>query len=247
MNHSGTTAIVTLMTDSERRWATEALDSVLNQTMLPESVLVLVETNNDWISVELDRLVNQKLRHKLIEVHRIPIARLGAVRNLGTQKATTPWVAFLDGDDVWKPKRLERQLQAASHHENVSFVAADFEFVDIESRPFAYSNGSYPTPSAWLVRGDVLLAAPFHPTAVEGEDYDWLRKTKNTVNRLRVPEVLVSYRIRPSSLSSVHKMSRQRKLRERAANAARIGLIRYTLLSLTYLRYRMNLVEAYDI
>ena len=175
---------------------TEELDSVLSQTMLPESVSVLMETNNDWISVELDRLANQKIRHELIEIHRIPIARQGSLRNLGAQTAAMPWVAFPDGGDVWKPKRLERQLQAPSQDENVKFVAADFEFFDIESRPFAYSNESCSTPSEWLVRRDVLLAAPFYPTAVEGDDYDWLGKTKHMVNGLRVPDILVSYRIR---------------------------------------------------
>ena len=39
---------------------------------------------------------------------------LGAAkaRNVGITAARTPWVAFLDNDDLWAPTKLELQLKA---------------------------------------------------------------------------------------------------------------------------------------
>jgi glycosyltransferase involved in cell wall biosynthesis len=39
----------------------------------------------------------------------------GLKRSLGTNLARTPWVAYLDDDDVWLPHKLDAQLRQAEH------------------------------------------------------------------------------------------------------------------------------------
>lgn len=245
---SDVSAIMTAMTDAERPWTREALSSILSQTILPEKVILLVERANSWIEEELEACPHSASVKRLVEVHRIPMARLGAVRNCGVQCAETKWVAYLDGDDVWKPHRLERQLIAAEHVTAASFIGADFAFIDAKSRPFAFSNGSTPTPSSWLVRRELMLRYPFDAELTMGEDHFWLKATRAICTRVRVPEVLVGYRIRGLSISSLHYgHSRQRRIREAMARQASFGPVRSLMLGITFLRYLGNRKRTYAV
>jgi glycosyltransferase involved in cell wall biosynthesis len=178
----------------------------------------------------------------------MPLARLGAVRNAGVQLADSRWVGFLDGDDVWHPRRLELQKLAIVTNPEAKFIGADYVFIDAEGRAFAYSNGSTPAPSSWLVDRQLMLEHPFDPSLTVGEDYFWLRQTKGVCIRVRVPQVLISYRIRGSSISALqHGTSRQRRIREAMARAASVPLLRYPMLACTYLRYLAHRRRPYDV
>jgi glycosyltransferase involved in cell wall biosynthesis len=243
---SDITAVMTAMTDGERPWTQEALSSILTQTVLPDIVVLLVEQNNSWIEADMADSPHRSIAERLVQIHRIPMARLGAVRNAGVQRARTKWVAYLDGDDIWRPQRLERQLEAARDHPQASFVGGDYIFIDPTGRPFAFSNGSYPTPSSWLVERELMERHPFDPNAAMGEDYFWLKETKPVCVRIRVPEILVGYRIRGLSISAQHYgYSRQRRVREAMARASRFPFIRYPLLAASYFRYSINREHTY--
>lgn len=245
---SDVTVVMTAMTDPERPWVIEALDSVMSQTLRPDRVLVLVETNNSWLDHELKRSAYTGEVARLVRVHRIPLARLGAVRNSGTRLANTGWIAFIDGDDIWEPQKLARQLDVARARPDVDFIGTDYVFVNERSQRFGYSNGSNPTPSSWLVRRELLLKYPFEPDATTGEDYLWLKATRGVCVRERVPETLVRYRIRRNSISALlYGHSTQRKLREFAARLTQLGFLRFLMLAATYVRYVLNRRARYDV
>jgi len=39
-----------------------------------------------------------------------------AARNLGAKQSSGTWLAFLDSDDMWKPKKLQRQIELLTRH-----------------------------------------------------------------------------------------------------------------------------------
>jgi glycosyltransferase involved in cell wall biosynthesis len=86
------TAIVTCMTDVER----ETLQSVQNQTLPCETIVVVLESNT-WIND-----IAAEFPH--FRVMRRPPGWEGAARHTGIAAARTALVAFLDGDDVWLPE-----------------------------------------------------------------------------------------------------------------------------------------------
>ena len=85
-------------------WLKQSLDSVLNQRLLPEEVIIVDDGS--------DKPVGEMLKQDrgCIKVIRLPENRgVSAARNIGVSVATSPWICFLDSDDLWKEEKLESQ------------------------------------------------------------------------------------------------------------------------------------------
>jgi glycosyltransferase involved in cell wall biosynthesis len=78
-----------------------AIRSVVSQTLQPASVIIIVD---DWHN--------------------------GATftRNIGLQKVTTEWVAFLDDDDELRPNHLE-ELRRAAYEQDADVVYAGYDVI----------------------------------------------------------------------------------------------------------------------
>ena len=96
----------------------QALDSVYRQTAIPREVLVLDDASG---SKSFARLQNA-CKHIAAKFPGSPIRLLlqtlsrhlgmpGAVRNIAMRRSSSPWLAFLDSDDIWLPHKLENQWQ----------------------------------------------------------------------------------------------------------------------------------------
>src|SRR5689334_25157413 len=97
---------VVIPTYNGRRFLLDTLESVYAQTLLPEEVIVVNDGSTDGTE-ELLRSVEprfQTLRWVSQSNHGVAHAR-----NRGVQLATGDTIAFLDHDDVWRPRKLERQ------------------------------------------------------------------------------------------------------------------------------------------
>ncbi len=98
----------------------EALDSVWEQTRRPEEVIVVDDASTD----ETAQVVGQ-WRAQRSAGDKVRLIRLGrnsgpaVARNRGIAEACGDWVAFLDGDDQWLPRRLEWQLRLAAKQPEV--------------------------------------------------------------------------------------------------------------------------------
>ena len=88
-----------------------ALDSIASQTFANFEVIVVDDGSSDQT---LDHLKDSGIER--LTVIRHPVNRgPAAARNTGIGAATGSWIAFLDSDDTWKPKKLERQLAEMEH------------------------------------------------------------------------------------------------------------------------------------
>lgn len=81
-----------------------AIDSVLNQSVSPNEVIVIDNGSSDetinMISTNYPDII-------FLTEEKIGVS---ASRNQGIKKSNSEWVAFLDSDDVWEPFKLEKQL-----------------------------------------------------------------------------------------------------------------------------------------
>lgn len=198
------TAIITCMTDAERPFLRETLQSV-NQQTVPCEKVVVVQESNTWINELAADFPNLRVLHR-------PPGWAGAARNTGIAAAATEFVAFLDGDDIWLPLKTERQLSFLRAGCR-DFVAVDHMLMTEDGRVFAYALARHlPMTSSWMVRRETIRRHPFDPAVAHGlEDGAWWLATWNTVDKFRLPEALINYRVRNQSTSTAAP-SKRRKL-----------------------------------
>lgn len=159
-----------------------ALESVLAQQGVCISKVIVVDDGSTDGTAE----VVENLGSALIQFVRTENQGVAAARNLGIEKTTAQWVAFLDADDLWMPGKLETQLVAAFEHDAgfvCSSISSQSTMVSglISTRLLA--GGNFVATSSVLVKRDVLLQA--HPVFAPGmsfaEDYlAWLKSVTLT-------------------------------------------------------------------
>lgn len=78
-----------------------AVKSVLNQTFLPNEIIIVNDGSTDRSIEYLERIKNPKI--KILHQDNKGVS---AARNLGIDSATSEFIAFLDADDEWSPQFL---------------------------------------------------------------------------------------------------------------------------------------------
>ena len=111
--------IVTFYNQAE--FVASALDGVLAQSYRPFEVIVVDDGSTD------DTLrACTAYGDRITVVHQENAGPSGA-RNSGIRRARGSLVAFLDGDDIWVPEKLEAQVEAALRYPESGLVAVDGE------------------------------------------------------------------------------------------------------------------------
>jgi len=108
-----------------------AITSVLNQTWKDVEVIVVDDCSTDDTPGELD-----KFRDRVRIVRHETNQGAAAARNTGVEISRGEIVAFLDGDDLWAPGKLEAFAECFSRHPDVLYGFSDF------SR-FKWSDGTF--------------------------------------------------------------------------------------------------------
>jgi glycosyltransferase involved in cell wall biosynthesis len=123
---------VSVVIPTRNRWhllSTRALPSALAQADVQHEVIVVDDGSEDETRTLLAELNDGRLR-VIRHENRAGVAR---ARNTGVAAAQAAWVAFLDDDDVWSPRKLRIQLDAASPR-NADFVYSAIAKVGEDAR-----------------------------------------------------------------------------------------------------------------
>ncbi|MEN8127780.1 MAG: glycosyltransferase family A protein [Planctomycetota bacterium] len=88
------------------KYIARAIDSVLAQTC-PVNEIIVVDDGSTDNTAAIIKGYGDKVRY----IYQ-PNAGVSAARNAGIEAATGNWIAFLDADDEWLPKKIELQVES---------------------------------------------------------------------------------------------------------------------------------------
>lgn len=132
-----------------------ALASVLEQEGNYVNKIIVVD---DGSTDDTSQFV-QNLASPMIELIRTSNLGVANARNLGIEKSTAEWIAFLDADDVWMPNKLVEQLRMAQEYD-VGFVCASVSansfMASCRINPQLLARGNFVATSSVLVKRSVL-------------------------------------------------------------------------------------------
>lgn len=95
----------------------EAIASVRAQTQPVSEIIVVDDGSSDRTAEVAERLGALVIRQEQ--------SGISVARNAGIRKAKHEWIAFLDADDTWDPKKIEYQWHAIRRYPNVGLVSCD--------------------------------------------------------------------------------------------------------------------------
>jgi hypothetical protein len=191
------------------RWVEQAIESVLRQTRPPRQIIVVDDGSNDD--------TEQRIKHYGRQVQYIRQENQGvsAARNRGIAEVTEEFIAFLDADDVWHPRKLQMQMAVfAAAPDLVLLGTSSFDWpqhyipdADIQAHVRAVTwrqlvvKNRLVTSSVVSRRAALHLAGPFDVLLQGPEDRDlWLRICqKGSAGVLEAP--LTGYRALEGSVS----------------------------------------------
>ncbi|HYM80228.1 MAG TPA: glycosyltransferase family A protein [Candidatus Limnocylindria bacterium] len=173
----------------------EAVESVLAQRRPAEEIVVVDDGSSDGTGAAVEQRFADA--HPAVRVVRGRFGSAAAARNAGWQAARSPWIAFLDADDLWFPDKLAaaeaaldavpsagwffsdgafRTLTGELHH---SWLASYAELPEpYAGRPLAeLLEVNFILTSSVVVRRDLLAATGgFDAKLSHAEDVDlWIR------------------------------------------------------------------------
>jgi glycosyltransferase involved in cell wall biosynthesis len=126
---------VIIPTYNYARFVGEAVDSVLAQTLPPLEVIVVDDGSTDGTAEVLARYGDR------IRVLRQKNAGVAMARNAGIAAARGEYLAFLDSDDAWYPRKLELQMQRFAAEPELGLVHCGAEIIDAEGRTLSTTTG----------------------------------------------------------------------------------------------------------
>jgi len=201
---------------------TQAVDSLLAQTRVPDEIIVV----NDGSKDDTEKVLQKYQRP--VKVIKRENGGLSAARNTGLKNATGDLIAFLDDDDTLTPNSIELRASYLEAHPEIDVVYGDIFITDLEGNPqYLFSS----KPSAKMPSGDVFAEiicsnlAPVHAYMLRSrcisnmmfdttyhvlEDYDLFVQLAAKYQFQFLNEVVGTYRYHPSQMRS----TRLNKMRE---------------------------------
>lgn len=185
-----------------------ALQSLLDQTYQSWEAIIIDNHSQDNTDEVVKRFTDSRIT--LLKIHNNGV--IAASRNMGIHSANGEWVAFLDSDDWWAPRKLALSFTALNagadlvYHDlytvrSLNQTVFNERIVSTEPRhpmfnAFLCTGMSVPNSSV-VVRRELMIqieGESENKELISVEDYDtWIRLSRLTEKFVRIPECLGYY------------------------------------------------------
>lgn len=202
----------------------ETYESIKNQTFESWEWVVVEDHSKDDTFEYIKELIKDDNKVALLQTDKNSGAAVA--RNLGIEKASGKYIAFLDSDDLWKKEKLSHQIQFMQEN-NYFFTFTNYDLLysdgKIKQHRIKYDIITYKkllksnhVGCLTVIYDSEALGKVFMPLdCIKREDHGaWLDITKRGVNAYRLDEYLSVYRIGENTVSSnkIKMMKYQYKL-----------------------------------
>jgi glycosyltransferase involved in cell wall biosynthesis len=193
-----------------------ALDSVLAQTVPAHEILVADDGSHDG-SPALIRDYMARNPGRVKGVFQARNVGLPRNRNAALREVTGDYVAILDGDDLFLPAKIERELDTLLAHPEARVVYSNFYACDADARPLRtrftgpqpsgdvfvwVATGAFGLLRSMLIEYETLRAVGFMDETFENYDgYELTLRLAKRVPFAYCPDALVRKRAHPGSRS----------------------------------------------
>lgn len=190
-------------------WFDTAVQSVLNQTVPPAEVVLVVDGP---VGEELDAVIRKYEKMEIFRVIRLKENQgTGIARNYALQACTHEMLAVMDADDICLPDRFEKQLKYFASDSQLDAVGAYIsEFVDTpdcvvaqrvvpitdqEIKQFMKRRNPVNHVTAMCRKASVEAAGGYQDWHYHEDYYLWIRMALSGMRFANIPETLVNVRV----------------------------------------------------
>jgi glycosyltransferase involved in cell wall biosynthesis len=200
------------------KYIREAINSIINQTYGNVEIITIDDASTDE-TVNILSEYSSKINIKILVHEDKKNHGKSASTNLGLSISNGEFVAFLDHDDIWHPKKIEKQVAFLEQNKEIGLVYTNGIYMnDLEQEtgpilPVSFEEKN--DPSSLLMNCYIKSASQvmmrktvidniglFNETLIGCDDHDmWLR----TIEQYKIAylnEVLFKYRIHDKQLSN---------------------------------------------
>ena len=125
-----TVSIITPSWNSEG-YIKDTVQSVQNQTYKNWEMIIVDDCSTDRTVEIVENIAKTDSRVKILRQENNLGA--GAARTRGMQSASGRFIAYLDADDIWKPEKLEKQVDFMIRN-NYGFSCTSYEVIDNDGK-----------------------------------------------------------------------------------------------------------------
>lgn len=143
-------------------WFTTAVESVLNQTIQPDEIVLVVDGP---IPKALDRIINKYETLLCFKVIRLDENQgHGNARRIGIENCSNDLIALMDADDICVKDRFEKQLKVFNNDSNLDIVGGNIsEFIEEPKKSVGYRNVQVEDS---LIKQDLKQRCPMNQVTV---------------------------------------------------------------------------------
>jgi len=217
---SGPRISVIITSYNQRYFLSEAIESVLAQTLRPHEILIADDHSTDG-SIDLIKTYTERHRdwiRPLIQPRNVGVARN---KNSALAMVEGDLVTLLDGDDRFLPRKLELEFAAYRAHPDARIVHSNIYYIDREGRRIClWADGEAPPeghvfaqvlarkyPRGTTFRNELVETRCVREVGGYDEalprygDWDLIIRLTRRFQTIYCPEPLTEYRRHPDSLS----------------------------------------------
>ncbi|NET06155.1 MAG: glycosyltransferase [Merismopedia sp. SIO2A8] len=191
----------------------ETIQSIQAQTFSDFELIVINDGSTDGTLDLLSQITDPRLKVFSYDNGGLPVAR-----NRGIIQSSGEFISFIDADDLWKPDKLELQLEALKQHPEAGVAYSWTAFINEKSEflyawePLFFDGDVYSqllvrnfisSGSNILVRRELIESVgEFDPSLKSVEDWDYYLRLAARCPFVLVPKYQILYRRSSQSMTS---------------------------------------------